>query len=1055
MTVAACVACGTHLRESAKFCDECGAAVVASAEPAEYKQVTVLFADVVHSMDIASAVGAERLREIMTALVDRAARVVQRYGGIADQFTGDGLMALFGVPIALEDHAFRACLAALEIQEESKVVAEEVRRLDGIDLQLRIGLNSGEVIVGQLGASPFGRTAIGEQVGMAQRMESVAPPGGVMLSQSTARLVEDGAILDDEEKVRIKGRDSPVLVRRLRGVRTQRGDGGRRDTVLVGRGQQIATLTEILDRAIGGTGGVVGIVGAPGIGKSRLVRETAALAGARGVAVFSTFCQSHTRDIAFHAAAGLLRAVFDTDGMDAATARERLRNRLPDADSEDLILLDDLLGVREPDAEPVVIDADARRRRLTRLIRSTALARRKPALYVIDDVHWLDAASESMIEEFVSILPRTVSLALFSYRPEYRGALAHTAGSRIISLAPLDSSETAALAAALLGEDRTVAGLMSQIAERSGGNPFFTEEIVRDLVERDVLSGSPGAYICHLDSAGVTVPATVQATIAARIDRLGGAAKRTLHTAAVIGSRFQPDLLFRVDGRAALAELTDAELVDAVPASPRGEHTFRHPLIRAVAYESQLKADRAVLHHRVAEAIQQGDPAADDENAALIAGHLEAAGDTRAAFDWHMRAAGWLMTRDIRAAKVSWQKARDVADQLPDDEPDGISLRIAPRTLLCGFAWRAGGGASVADSSYDELRDLCTAAGDQMALVMGTSGLLVAMGLNHRLSELRSLTPEYVRLLESTGDPAVILLSNCATFGVFQTGDIAGVMPLFEQAIDAAGGNPTLGDFFFESPLAFVTTLRGLARCSLGDPSWRADLQAGLAMARVVEGITLTAIITYGYGALLLNGVLLPDAVMLRDSALALEAAERSGDDLSLAWSRIIHGIMLIRSGAGAGSIDLLRQGRHQAADQADQATVTTADIQLAICAADSGDLDVAIEIAGAAVAHLFDCGEAIIRGPAVTVLVESLLRRRGGDDVREAQCVVDRLAASEHDEGFVFYELPLLRLRAQLARARNDDRGYREFVDRYRAMALTVGFEGHIAAAEAMVGPS
>ncbi|TDO07969.1 AAA ATPase-like protein [Mycobacterium sp. BK086] len=1050
MTAAACVACGTTLRESAKFCDECGAAVPASAAPAEYKQVTVLFADVVHSMDIAAAVGAERLREIMTALVDRAARVVQRYGGTADQFTGDGLMALFGVPVALEDHAFRACLAALEVQEESKVLAEEVRRRDGVELQLRIGLNSGEVIVGQLGASPFGRTAVGEQVGMAQRMESVAPPGGVMLSQSTARLVEHGAILDGEEKVRIKGRDSPVLVRRLRGVSAQRGDTGRQETALVGRGQEVATLTEILDRAIAGTGGVVGIVGAPGIGKSRLVRETVARANTRGVAVFSTFCQSHTRDIAFHAAAGLLRAVFDTDGLPGGAARERVRTRLPDADAEDLVLLDDLLGIREADVEPVVIDADARRRRLTRLIRSAALARRTPTLYVIDDVHWLDEASESMLEEFVSVLPRTHSLALFTYRPEYHGALARTAGSRTISIVPLDSSDTAALTAALLGEHRSVAGLMSQVAERSGGNPFFTEEIVRDLVERDVLSGSAGSYICHLDSAHVTVPATVQATIAARIDRLGRAAKRTLHTAAVIGSRFVPDLLSRVDGRSALAELVDADLVDLVPGSPHGEHAFRHPLIRAVAYESQLKADRAVLHQRVAEAIQQDDPAADDENAALIAGHLEAAGDVRAAFDWHMRAAGWLMTRDIRAAKTSWQKARDVADQLPADEPGRLPMRIAPRTLLCGFAWRAGGEASVADTGYDELRELCLAAGDQMSLVMGTSGLLVAMGLNHRLAELQSLTPEYIRLLESTGDPALLLLSNCATFGVFQAGAIAGVMPLFQQAIDAADGNPTLGNFFFESPLAWVTTLRGLARSSLGDPNWRDDLRDALTMAREVGGMTQASVVTYGYGVALLNGTLVPDATTLEHSAFALDAAERSGDDVSLAWSRVSHGIMLIRSrdGDSAGGLELLRTGRRQAAGHADLLTVTMADVQLAECEARSGDLDAAIEIAAPTVAHCFASGEAIFRGPAVAVLADALLSRGTAQDMQDARNVVDRLAASHADPGFVFYELPLLRLRAQLARVRGDEQAYRELADRYRAMATSAGFEGHIASA-------
>ncbi len=392
--------------------------------------MTVLFADVVHSMDIAAAVDAERLREIMSKLVNCAAPVVHRYGGTVDKFTGDGIMALFGAPIALEDHAIRACLSALAIQEEAKGLASEVERRDGVELQLRIGLNSGEVIAGQLDSTPLGYTAIGQQVGMAQRMESVAPPGGVMLSQSTARLVEDVAVLDEQEMVRIKGAHDLVPARRLRGVSAQRGHAGRREVTLVGREREITALTVMLDHAIDGTGGVNGIVGPPGIGKSRLVRETAAMASRRGMAVFSTFCQSHARDLAFHAATWSLRAIFDTGGVAAGTARERVRDRLPHADAEDLLLLDDLLGICEPGADPVDIDADARRRRLTQLVKSAALARATPTLYVIEDAHWLDDVSESMLEDIFSVLPRTHSLALLTYRPEYHGVLLRTLNSR-------------------------------------------------------------------------------------------------------------------------------------------------------------------------------------------------------------------------------------------------------------------------------------------------------------------------------------------------------------------------------------------------------------------------------------------------------------------------------------------------------------------------------------------------------------------------------------------------------------------------------------------------
>ena len=217
-----CGSCGTELPPNSKFCNECGAPVIQVSRSAEYNQVTVLFADVVHSMDIAATVGPERLREIMAELVERSAAVVQRYGGTLSQFTGDGIMAVFGAPVALEDHAIRACLAALGVQEEVKRLAVEVHDRDGVELQLRIGLNSGQVIAGEIGSGPFGYTAIGEQVGMAQRMESVAPPGGVMLSASTARLVDDFTALGEPELVQIKGADERVLARRLLGMAEQR-----------------------------------------------------------------------------------------------------------------------------------------------------------------------------------------------------------------------------------------------------------------------------------------------------------------------------------------------------------------------------------------------------------------------------------------------------------------------------------------------------------------------------------------------------------------------------------------------------------------------------------------------------------------------------------------------------------------------------------------------------------------------------------------------------------------------------------------------------------------
>ena len=315
-----CRSCGAVPHEGARFCDACGSQLVASVDTAEYKQVTVLFADVVRSMDIAAALDMERLREIMTELVERSAAVVQRYGGTVE-YTGDGVMALFGAPVALEDHAFRACLAALAIQEEANRLAAEVARRDGVALRLRVGLNSGRVIAGEIGSGSLGYAATGEPVGLAQRMESAAPPGGVMLSESTARLVEHTVMLAEPELVRIKGADEPVPARQLLGIGRAHGPVGRAEAPLVGRRWEMAALDAMVDQAIGGRGGVVDVVGSPGIGKCRVAREAAALAAGRGVEVFWAFCESHARDVPFHAVTRLLRAgngVADLDGRPPA-----------------------------------------------------------------------------------------------------------------------------------------------------------------------------------------------------------------------------------------------------------------------------------------------------------------------------------------------------------------------------------------------------------------------------------------------------------------------------------------------------------------------------------------------------------------------------------------------------------------------------------------------------------------------------------------------------------------------------------------------------------------
>ncbi len=1051
----ACASCGTGLRENAKFCDECGAPSAVSVDAAEYKQVTVLFADVVRSMDIAAALDVERLREIMTELVERSAAVVQRYGGGTVEQTGDGVMALFGAPVALEDHAFRACLAALAIQDEAAQLAVEVARRDGVALRLRVGLNSGRVIAGDIGSGSLGYTAIGEAVGFAQRMESAAPPGGVMLSESTARLVEHLVTLGEPELVRIKGADEPVSARRLVAISPRHGLVGRTEANLVGRGWEMAALDALVDQAIGGRGGVVNVVGPPGIGKSRAAREAAALAAGRGVEVFWTFCESHARDVSFGVVARLLRAGIGVTDLDGDAARAGVRAYVPDADPQDLLLLDDLLGIADPDVPLPAIDPDARRRRLTALVNSVSLARTDPALFIIEDAHWIDAVSESMLADFLTIISRTPSMVLVTSRPEYEGALMRVHGAQTIALGPLGDSETAALLGELLGSDPSVGELAAVIAERAAGNPFFAEEMVRELAQRGVLSGERGGYVCHTDLAEVSVPATVQAAIEARIDRLNAPAKRTLNAASVIGARFDAELLAALGIDAVVDELLSAELIDQVRFTPAAEYAFHHPLIRTVAYESQLKSDRAESHRRVAAAIESRDPSAADENAALIAEHLEAAGDLHAAYQWHMRAATWATYRDIAAARQSWERAQAIADAVPAEDPNRTAMRIAPRTMLCGIAWRLH--ANVAGDRIDELRELCAAAGDKASLTIGMAGLVFDRGFQGRIREASRLASEALALIESIGDATLTVgLSFPAIYVKTHSGEWSDTLRWSQRVIDLADGDPSQGNFIFGCPLALAFLTRAIARYGLGRPGWQDDLRHGVAMARSADPLSYATVIAYIYFPGIPFGVLWPDDSVVREIEDALGIAERSGDDLALVFARAILGLALVHRHTDAerdrgqkllAEVSEVFQRRGLGLSE-----LRLINVYLARERARRGDRDEAIPLMFAAVDQLVREGQLLSWGiPATGLLVETLLDRGAEGDLAKAEAAIERLAAAPADDGLVIRDIWLLRLRALLARAHHDEAGYRDYRGRYREMAKSLGFEGHMEWAEEM----
>ena len=676
--VRACPRCATLNPAGQKFCDACGATLAErvgapTRDPRAYtprhliekilasrgalggerKQVTVLFADVVDSMRLADVLGAEDWHRVLDRIFEILTLADHRFEGTINQFTGDGVMALFGAPLAHEDHARRACHAALFAMEELRTYASTLR-VRGLDLSVRMGLNSGEVVVGKIGDDlRMDYTAQGHCVGLAARMEQLAGPRTVLLTEHTSRLVEGFFTLTDLGPQAVKGAEGAVQVFELRGVgavRTRLDASALRGlSRLIGRDAELLWLDGILARAIEGSGQVIGVVGDAGLGKSRLCLEFIARCRARRIAVYEVHCPAHGATVPWLAMRDLLRSCFGLAGDEGVeTIRESVRYQLEalDGDVRDaLALVLELLGVTDGsalDRAPESLNARlaAFLRRFIRLRTAKELV-----LLVLDDAHWIDQASDELVREIVASVRDTRTLFLANFRPDYRPAWIGGSNYHQLALAPLGEAASRELLRELLGSDRSLAELSERIRARTGGNPYFTEEVVQALVVSGSLVGERGDYHLGAPIESLALPETVQSLLAARLDRLGESAKHVLQAAAVMGVQFDEPLLGEVCGLdardlgAALDELQDGEFVRLLTAAPTAEYAFKHPLMRDVAYRSQLGERRARLHGAVARALERLRADRLGEHAALIAHHWEASGMRFEAARWKRRAA--------------------------------------------------------------------------------------------------------------------------------------------------------------------------------------------------------------------------------------------------------------------------------------------------------------------------------------------------------------------------------------------------------------------------------
>jgi class 3 adenylate cyclase/tetratricopeptide (TPR) repeat protein len=592
-----------------------------SALEGERKQVTVLFADLKGSMELLADRDPEEARQLLDPVLERMMAAVHRYEGTVNQVMGDGIMALFGAPLAHEDHAVRACYAALAMQEAIRHYSAEVRRTHGVEVQIRVGLHSGEVVVRAIGNDlHMDYSAIGQTTHLAARMEQLATPGSIRLTAETLRLAEGLVQVTALGPVPVKGLAEPVEVFELVGasalrrrlqVATARGL-----TRFVGRQAELAVLHQALEQAGAGHGQVVAMVGEAGVGKSRLVYECLHSHRTHGWLVLESASVSYGKATPYGPVLDLLkRYTHVEDRDDTRTIRAKVTGQvltLDDALQDTVPALLWLLDTLLDDHPFLTLDPPQRRRRTLDAIKRLLIreSQVQPLLLVFEDLHWIDAETQALLDSLVESLPTVRLLLLVNYRPEYQ----HGWGSKTyytqLRLDPLEPASAAEVLQTLLGDHSSLAPLTPLLIARTGGNPFFLEESVHTLVETGALVGERRAYRLAKALDSLQVPATVQAVLAARIDRVPPEDKRLLQTAAAIGTEVPWPLLQAIaDGpeealHQGLTRLQAAEFLYEARLFPELVYTFKHALTHEVAYGSLLQERRRALHARIVEAIE-------------------------------------------------------------------------------------------------------------------------------------------------------------------------------------------------------------------------------------------------------------------------------------------------------------------------------------------------------------------------------------------------------------------------------------------------------------------
>jgi len=731
---AKCLSCGEPNRPSAKFCRKCGKHIAAVADAGarpqansetpdrytpkhlaekilysreamegERKLVTILFADLKGSMELLADRDPEEAHNLLDPVVERMMEAVHRYEGTVNEVRGDGIMALFGAPLAHEDHALRACYAALDMQAAIRRYAEEVRRLYGVKAQIRVGLNSGEVVVRAIGSDlRMDYAAVGQTTHLAARMEQLADPGSTLLTTDTLRLAEGYIEVKSLGPVPVKGLQTPVDVYELVGagpVRSRLNAAAARGlTRFVGRETEIEQIRQALVRTAAGHGQVIAIVGEAGVGKSRLAWEVMHSHRTEGWLMVHASAVAYGKATPYLPVIDLLKGYFQVeDRDDRRKIREKLTGKLMILDRTLEAALPALLALLDvPIDDPAwqALDPRERRERTLETVKRLLLreSQVQPLLVVFEDLHWIDSETQALLDSLVEGIPTTRLLLLANYRPEYMQRWGNRTYYTQLRLDPLPPESADELLNALLGVDPSLEPLKRLLIERTEGNPFFLEESVQTLLETEVLAGERGSYRLAKPADAIRVPSTVQAMLAARIDRLAADEKRLLATAAVIGKDVPLSLLQAVSDqdelslRQGLAHLQAMEFLYETAIFPDLEYTFKHGLTHDVAYGTLLNEQRRQLHARIAEAMQRLYADRLTEQVDRMAHHAFRGEQWEQAVDYLRQAGAKAAGRSAYPEAVaSLEQALVALGHLPEDREtrqQGVDLRFDLRSAL-------------------------------------------------------------------------------------------------------------------------------------------------------------------------------------------------------------------------------------------------------------------------------------------------------------------------------------------------------------------------------------